>query len=246
MRSRLSSRCQEIELLDAGPGPGQDIRRNLRDLRFYNAWFGGARRLVREVQAILPEEPCDDPLTVLDVGTGSADIPARLVRWGRARGMGIHAGGVDTNPRILSEARRHLDREGASVSLIRADARHLPVPDGGVDLAICSNFLHHLDSPSAREVIGELVRVSRLGIVVVDLTRSRAALGIVWLLTRLTSRDPITRNDGVLSVRRAFTARELRDLAVEAGLAGARVRRVGPVRMVLSQRLGDPRRARRP
>jgi hypothetical protein len=77
-------------------------------------------------------------------------------------------------------------------------------------------------------------RVAARGVVAVDLQRSDGAWLNVWLLTRLSTRNRLTRSDGPLSVRRAFTVDEMLDLSRRAGLRGAQVRAAGPVRMVLT------------
>ena len=238
MVAATARRASGVEIMDAGGYDHEEIRLNLADLRFYNAWLGGARLMAREIGRMLGAN-APRRLTLLDVATGSADIPAALARWCGARGIAPRIAGLDANPDVLAEARRYLAASGRAdgqVSLVRAAADRLPYADGSVDVAFCSNFLHHLDGDSALAALREMGRVSRLGVVVIDLMRSRAALASVYLLTRVTTSNRLTRHDGPLSVSRAFTPGELASLAAEAGLPGAAVRRAGPVRMVLRWR----------
>ena len=218
--------------MDAGGYTQDEIRDNLADLRSYNAWLGGTRLVVRSVGKILARHRHPARLTLVDVATGSADIPAALARWcQRNIGGAALVAGLDANPDVLREASRY---RISGVALVQADALNLPYAAGAVDVAFCSNFLHHLDTAGAVEVLREMRRVSRRGLVAVDLIRSRLSLAAVWLLTRLTSFNRVTRNDGPVSVRRAFTPAELKDLARKAGLDGAVVRRAGLARMVLT------------
>ena len=76
---------------------------------------------------------------------------------------------------------------------------------------------HHLEPTDATALLRECARVARRGVIVVDLTRSYVTLAGVWLLTRLTTRNPMTRADGAQSARRAYTPIEARDLARAAG-----------------------------
>src|SRR2546430_8331225 len=66
--------------------------------------------------------------------------------------------------------------------------------------------------------------VARRAVVVNDLLRARLAFGLVWLVTRLFRCHPISRHDGPLSVRRAYSAAELSTLARKAGITTLRVR----------------------
>jgi ubiquinone/menaquinone biosynthesis C-methylase UbiE len=103
---------------------------------------------------------------------------------------------------------------------VQADARNLPFRNRGADLVFCSLALHHFAETDAVSVLREMARVGRLGTACVDLVRGRLAVFCIWLLTAVVMRDPMTRHDARLSVRRAFTHEELRSLTERAGWRG--------------------------
>jgi hypothetical protein len=78
--------------------------------------------------------------------------------------------------------------------------------------------LHHLPPDAAVTALGEMRAAARLAVVVNDLVRSRVSLAIVWIATRLLACHRISRHDGPLSVRRAYSPEELRSLAEKAGI----------------------------
>jgi hypothetical protein len=85
--------------------------------------------------------------------------------------------------------------------------------------------MHHLDEEGVVDLFGELGRVARGGVIINDLERGPVYLFFAWLLGFVFTRNPITRHDGPLSVRRAYHPDELVPLAKRAGLAEvARVR----------------------
>jgi ubiquinone/menaquinone biosynthesis C-methylase UbiE len=161
---------------------------------------------------------------VLDVATGSADIPLHVARWARSRGVRMQVVATDNHPGTLEMARERTAGD-PDVTVEAADALALPYPDGAFDVALCSCALHHFDAEEdAVQVLRELDRVSRVGLIVNDLRRSRPALlGVRLLAATLWRRHAYARHDGPLSVRRSFTPAELRDLARAAGLPDARV-----------------------
>jgi hypothetical protein len=120
--------------------------------------------------------------------------------------------------------------------MFQGDARRLPLRDSSVDVAFCSLTLHHFQPEEAIQVLRELSRASRVGIVVSDLYRSRAAYVAVWLSTRVFGRHAMTRHDGPLSVLRAYTPVELQRLALAAGLRSPQVRAGNWFRMMLVAR----------
>jgi hypothetical protein len=66
-------------------------------------------------------------------------------------------------------------------------------------------------------------RISRIGFVVNDLSRSYIGAATAWVYTRLTTTNPMTRYDSVVSVQRAFTKDELVEMAEEAGVRPVRI-----------------------
>ena len=127
-----------------------------------------------------------------------------------------------------------------------ADALQLPYADGAFDFALCSTALHHFDArDQLLRVLGELNRVAGIGGIINDLRRSRPALiGANLLAATFWRTHPVTRHDGPLSVRRAFTPAELDDLARAAGLPGARVHAHVPFRVALVWEKEDDGRRR--
>jgi ubiquinone/menaquinone biosynthesis C-methylase UbiE len=218
------SRSQAVELLDSPERVREELAANLRDIRRLNRWFGGSVLVRRYFFALNRSagKGADLSVSLLDVATGSGDIPAAIIVWGRKHGIEITATGLDCSPDVLGEAARYT---GGSVSFVLGDARALPWPDSSFDVVTCSLALHHFDPASAAQVLREVARVARVGVIVTDLRRSRLAYVATWLVTHTVARNRLTRHDGPLSVLRAYTAREVQALAASAGLAGAHVRR---------------------
>ncbi|MCS7173592.1 MAG: methyltransferase domain-containing protein [Armatimonadetes bacterium] len=163
------------------------------------------------------------PLRILDVATGSADLPVEMARWARARGISLRILALDIHPDVLAVARR-LVHNVPEVILIRADARALPFPDRSVDVAFCGLALHHFPWEGAIQVLREVDRVAA-GYLVHDVLRTWTAYLGVLLDTRILGRSPLSRHDGPLSVLRAYTLPELEALVRAAGLQDAEVRR---------------------
>jgi ubiquinone/menaquinone biosynthesis C-methylase UbiE len=227
VRGTLDRLADHPEILD---GPVRDrarLRRSLRDLRRVNSWLGGnalSRVALAHLLRIEAAEPrprsgggLDPPLRVLDVGTGLADVPVALLEWSARNGIALEVEAVDSREETVAAAHdAYGDVRGLRLRV--ADGRSLPYPDRAFDVAHTSLLAHHLEPPELAACLGELRRVARLGVVVNDLDRTALALAGAWLVTRLFTRSPITRNDGPLSVRRAYRPSELSRIASQVGL----------------------------
>jgi SAM-dependent methyltransferase len=202
------------EMLDGPLDDTAALEANLRDLRRINRLTGGATLSVRAVRVL------GDAATVLDVGTGAADIPALLLADARRRGTALDVTATDSRIEVLDAALAV--RPGLAnlqgLRLEPADGRALPYPDASFDVSHASLVLHHLERDDAIAFLRELRRVSRLGIVINDLARGRRAWIGAWLITRTVAVSRYTRHDGPLSVRRAWTRDEMGGLLREASL----------------------------
>lgn len=233
------TRVHTLELLDAPEQVADDLPDNLRDIRRLNRWFGGTalmRHCLVELGAPdLIASAQGRPLTLLDVATGSGDIPLALADWGARRRIDIRATGLDRSPEVLSEAQRLAGRLGGGrLELVRGDARSLPWPEKSFDVVTCALALHHFEPEEAVQVLREMRRVARRAVIVTDLRRSFVAYGATWLVTRVVARNRLTRHDGPVSVLRAYTVSEVAALGQRAGLDGARVQAHRFFRLALS------------
>ena len=222
------------ELLDLNRGTIPQVRCSLHDMRRINNYLGGTRMVCRPALQMLRENGCHHA-TLLDIGTGSADIPLRLVRYARSEGIALRVLALDLNPRHLRIAREHVADEDA-VHLLQADAFRLPLGDGSVDGVLSSLFLHHFRPPQIVQLWREFDRVSRFGWVMNDLVRSHVPLAFFRLSAPIFARSYLTRHDGVASIRRAYTVREMQEIVARAGLKSTQVRSCFPYRMSVIRR----------
>lgn len=217
--SGFATRADALELIDGPVDSITELHGSFRDIAFANRYFGGNGA----VKSALRRVPAR---TILDVGSGIADIPAALRKNGREITC------TDLNPALVELARREYGEDGRMKFMV-ADASRLPFEDRAFDVAMCNLSLHHFEPAFAVKVLAELRRVSRAPIVT-DLIRAPLTYAAVFAFSRIFSRNRLTRHDGPLSVRRAYTPAEAASLAAHAGWRAPRVRRYGMIRLVLS------------
>jgi len=228
MPSWVPARAERAELLDQGRWPLPMLRANLREMALADRLLGGRRATLARVTSRIDALPAKHRPRVLDVATGNAALPRSLYGWSirHHRPLQLFAG--DINADVLLVARVELGK--APIRLVRHDALRMPFADESFDIVTCTQALHHFGSQAAVDLLAELARVARSAVVVNDLRRSYAA----YWLARLLARGPASRlgrHDGPLSVLRAYTPDEARELARRAAL-DAKVRQA-PFRLLL-------------
>lgn len=214
------------ELLDDPSVDPELVLRSVRDITRANRAFRGTSAAVAEVArhfAVLGPHA-----TLLDVGTGFGDVPQAAQRVAAARGIVLDTIGVDCGFTLVERARVNLSE------VVCASGEALPFATGSVDVAMCSQTLHHFRDDHASALLRELDRVARVAVVVSDLRRSWIAAGGFWASSFALGFHPVTRHDGVVSVLRGFTDDEMRDTVHAAVGVRPRVRRRLGFRMTTS------------
>jgi ubiquinone/menaquinone biosynthesis C-methylase UbiE len=208
-------RAQGVRELMDGPLPEADLAASLDDLDRLNRWFGGYALTLARIRRAAVAVPRARAMIVVDVGGGRGDFAHRLLRWARRARRRVRVVVVDRDAAGVARARGPAWPDVVSVI---ADATALPLREGAADVVTFSLTLHHLEPDEAVAALGEMAAAARHGVIVNDLRRGHLSLALVWLATRLLRMHPVSRHDGPLSVRRSYSAAEIRTLAEKAGL----------------------------
>lgn len=220
------------ELLDLDQAPFEEVKDSLNDVRRVNRYLSGYKVLLHHMRPFLESQPQGVPLDVLDVATGSADQPIELVRMARRMKRPIRVVALDVNAKMLRYAREQATRY-PEIRFVQGDAKDMPFPGRAFDVVINNLALHHFSEENALVLLEQFTRLSKQGVVVNDLHRSRIAWASIYLLTRLLTNNRLTRYDAPVSVMNAFTPDELRGLAQRAGWRHFNVHRHFPYRIAL-------------
>jgi ubiquinone/menaquinone biosynthesis C-methylase UbiE len=213
-------RVDAPELMDGNGFSADDLATNFRDIQRVNRWFGGTSAILTALPKLIRSGATT--FSLLDLGTGAADIPMAVERWCDARGYDVDITATDVSPQILALASTQV-AGSTRISLQQADARTLPFANHAFDVVTCSLALHHFGPADAVLVLREMDRLCRTGFIVNDLRRGVVGYGASWCASRLTTRNRLTRHDAPLSIRKAYTPSEFRSLLDEAGVQNVEI-----------------------
>lgn len=232
-------RSREKEMMDLPGNPAHLLEEDLSNLRTINRCLGAYRGVLGCLERFVNEKETTG-FSLLDVGTGSGDIPGAIVRWAKRKGISIRVVALEPDPITAGVARRQT-RELPEISIVRGDGLHLPFSPASFDFVLSSQLLHHFSEEEIGALLRAWSRLARRGILVSDLIRHPLAYYGIWLLTRLFTRNEMTRIDAPLSVRRAFTLAEWRELFNQASIGEFHLFPLFPFRLFALFPLGDGR-----
>jgi ubiquinone/menaquinone biosynthesis C-methylase UbiE len=211
----LSTRLREDEWMDAPEVEPQTLHRSLQFIQRVNTFLRYTRATLWHLERFSRSWNTSEPISILDVATGSADIPRAIAEWAKSKSLNVSVVGLDRHPVTARIAREQSDPDGA-LRIVRGDALHLPFDDSSFDYVITHMFLHHLDDDDVVRVLSEMNRVARRGILWADLLRHRRAY--LWIKLLTTMSTPMVKHDAPLSVAQAFNRSEVLTLRDRAGI----------------------------
>lgn len=228
----LSRRVREPELMDDPSLDRDEHRRALAGLARLNRAGCALAPLWNAIRP-LATTPGHGTVTILDVATGSGDVPLGLLRCARKAGATLDIHACDISEHALAEAQRRAGLAGRTLTTFPLDAVHREIP-GSYDIVMCSLFTHHLDDDQVVHLLYRMRAAAKRLVLVSDLVRSPAAYRTAVAASRLLTRSRIVHVDAAKSMRAAFTMNEIAELADRAGLTSAEVSPGSPCRFLLT------------
>ena len=232
MLDRFKQRSHRLEHIDTGNYTADEYDDCIGELQLVNRWIGDAHSLkatvLREVEAQRLKS-----FSILDIGAGSGELLRVAARWARQTHRQLRAVGLDMNERMTESIVEESERFD-EISSVRGDALKLPFADAEFDYVMCSLFTHHLLDEQVVQVLGEMSRVAKRRIFVIDLHRHPVAYFLYTTVGKIILHSRLVRHDGALSILRGFKSDELLELAQRAGLRDIWIERHFPYRLVLS------------
>jgi SAM-dependent methyltransferase len=225
----LTERAIAEEQMDAADLPTAEYAALLTDLARVNAVTLAARPTMAFLERARRRSRT---LRILDVGFGHGDMLRRIAHWAAHRHVKATLVGIDLNPRSAPVARAATDPASA-IDFRTGD--YAGLAGGGWDIVLSSLVAHHMSRDQLIAFLRFMQAEARIGWLVNDLHRHRVAHAVYPLLARAMRWHRIVREDGTLSIARAYRPDEWPPLLDAAGIGDARVYRSFPFRLCVER-----------
>jgi ubiquinone/menaquinone biosynthesis C-methylase UbiE len=230
----FSSRILSQELLDTGKLTAEEARASLLDLRRVNRLFGARKHVIGALAREIRRAGLSR-FAVLDIASGSCDLPLAILRWARRRQLAAQAFALEFRHRHLAAFHEELKRERA-LHVLCGNAFEAPVRDKSVDFVTCSHFLHHATDDDAASLLRSMGRWARRAVIVSDLERRAVPYYFFRTFSPLFTASTASRADGRASILQGYRLAELERIAERAGLQRCVIQRRWPFRLLLVAR----------
>ena len=171
-------------------------------------------------------------LRILDIATGSGDIPIGLAELAKKKGYKWNIYGSDLSENALEHARARATQKGVAVDFFQLDLINHALPND-YDVIINSLFLHHLPEETIVNFLRKIYSSSVKLVILNDLIRCRRGFFLAHIVPKLLTASKVVHWDAVQSVRNAFTLSEIETLALQAGVTNFQIKPLWPSRYFL-------------
>tara|TARA_B110000046_G_scaffold172209_1_gene193756 strand:- start:7842 stop:8561 length:720 start_codon:yes stop_codon:yes gene_type:complete len=204
-------RTDKEELMDDFSIGGDLLRDTLDKLENINRWLGGNLVTVNSLKKILKNHPKEQELSIVDIGCGHGDILRDVAKFGRKNGYNMKLLGVDANPTAIEYA-NELSTEFHELSFRTEDIFSKEFKNRKFDVVLATLFLHHFKEEQLVYFLENILKQTKIGIVVNDLHRHKLAYYLFMLLSIFIKNNMIIE-DGLTSVLRGFKRKDLVEIS---------------------------------
>lgn len=168
--------------------------------------------------------------TLLDIGFGGGDIPVKLAEWSSEDGIKLSITAIDNDKRAL----QFVDKIDCppEIQFLHKSSTELLHKNRRFDFVISNHLLHHLDHQEFNVILREARRLSNRTVLFNDIKRSDLGYLLFNIFSRPVFRSSFITSDGLTSIKRSYTYRELYESVPE----GWQVKRLFPFRLLLIYR----------
>lgn len=204
---KTTYRSTEEEIMDDLSMEGEMLRQTLDQIASINQRLGGNQATISGLHTLLKTAPKDAVVNIVDLGCGSGDMLRAVAGYGRKNNFVFKLTGIDANEYTVNYARK-LSVDYPEISFIKMDVLADEFSDINSDVVLATLFLHHFTEKQIEQLLLPVVHKARIGVVVNDLHRSRAAYYLFKGLSLFLT-NPMVKKDGAISVLRGFKKNEL-------------------------------------
>ncbi len=208
----MNYRSTEPELMDDLSLSSEALMEALQDISRVNRLLGGNHITLAATYQLIQKYAKQQHVTIVDVGCGDGTQLRELAVFLRKKKVHFSLVGIDINEKSLTIG-RSLSKDFPEISFKNHDVLTLTKDAFPCDIIVTTLTLHHFTDQEIPKFMKQFYELSRLGIVVNDLQRSRLAYMLFRVFSFFFIKSPVAKNDGLVSIQRGFKKQELQQFS---------------------------------
>ena len=210
-------RTDKDEEMDDFSMKGETLRDALDKISQINQFLGGNRLTLCGVQKLISNISKNEILTILDVGCGNGNMLQKLAEYGYKNNLNFQLIGIDANKFTINHAKQ-LSENYSNISFLCHDVFEESFRELKYDIVLCTLTLHHFKDNQIINLLNVFYTNSKIGIVINDLHRNAIAYRLFQVICFVFNLNKMSRDDGLISILRGFTKKELNNYSDELKL----------------------------
>lgn len=230
----FSNRSDKNELLDDFSLSNEELRKNLDEMEMLNNWLGSKKLLIsalNEIQNKYSDDFKKRKIVIGDLGCGNGDLLRTIDQWAKIKCFNTELIGIDANPSIVKYANERSKLH--HIQYIMEDILSTQFSQHQFDVVCLNSICHHFNNKTLIYLLQNLIKQTRLAIIINDLQRHWLSYFSIKLLSKLLNFSYLAKNDAPLSVMRAFHQQELIQLLDSAKIKSYQLNRAWAYRWKL-------------
>lgn len=205
----LSYRSEETEIMDDLADDSPALFQALKELDIINQWLGGNTITLQAIKRILKTNSSKTWI-IGDLGCGSGEMLLKIAKWCRSQKIAVQLQGFDANPNVILYAQEHC-KAYPEISFHAENIFSEEFKERKFDVLTNTLFLHHFPQNDLVSLLKQFGKQSGK-VMINDLHRHYFAYYSIKWITRFFSKSPMVKNDACLSVWRAFTKKDWKEI----------------------------------
>jgi ubiquinone/menaquinone biosynthesis C-methylase UbiE len=235
----LSYRSNEKELIDDLELDNDALRQNLEELAIINKYLGGNQVTVSGLNHLMSDfgfsisdfgkdkkseiRNQKSEIKIADLGCGGGDMLMVMADWAKKKGIKAQFIGIDANDFMIDFGTKRTANY-PNISYLHQDIYSEAFKEKSFDIVTMTLFCHHFSDESLVQILQQLKKQTRIGIVINDIHRHWFAYHSIAWITKLFLKSYLVKNDAKLSVWRAFVREDLEKIVQKAGFTKYSIR----------------------
>ncbi len=216
-------RTEAPEIMDDFAMEGEILSDALDKIASINQLLGGNSITIDGIKILLDEKDKAVVYKIIDIGCGNGDMLRKIADFGIENNFNFQLKGIDANQYTINYAKKLSDLY-PNIAYSCVNIFDKSFDNLTYDIALLTLTLHHFSEDEILSLLEKINKMSKIGIVINDLQRSKVAYRLFQILAKVCRLNKMSKEDGLVSILRGFTNQDLISYATKLNFTNYKIK----------------------